>query len=104
MKLVMIYPGPADIEMFEKFYQQEQLPMAIERLTGKTRIVATRALGSPQGMPPFYRVVEVHFPSVEALEACLTSEGGKETLANAVFISMGGPPIFLIAEEESFTF
>jgi len=29
---------------------------------------------------------------------------GKETIAHAVRISSGGPPIFLIAEEETFTF
>jgi len=30
--------------------------------------------------------------------------GGKEALAHAVKISSGGPPIFLVAEEETFTF
>ena len=41
---------------------------------------------------------------MHALEACAASEGGKETLANAVKISTGGTPMFLVAEEESFTF
>jgi hypothetical protein len=41
---------------------------------------------------------------MQALEACAASEGGKETLAHAVKISSGGPPIFLVAEEETFTF
>jgi hypothetical protein len=61
-------------------------------------------LDSPQGTPPFYRIAEVHFPSIEALQACAASEGGKETLAHAVSISSGGSPIFLVAEEEVFTF
>jgi hypothetical protein len=39
-----------------------------------------------------------------ALEACAAPEGGKETLANAVKISTGGIPIFLVAEAETFTF
>jgi hypothetical protein len=30
--------------------------------------------------------------------------GGKETLANAVKISSGGPPVIMIALEDSFTF
>ena len=67
-------------------------------------MVATKILGSPQGVPPFYRVAEVYFPSMQALEACAASEGGKEVLANAVKISSGGAPIFLVAEEEAFTF
>jgi len=47
---------------------------------------------------------EIHFPSVEALQACAASEGGKQTIANAVAISSGGPPIFLVAEEEVLVF
>jgi hypothetical protein len=78
--------------------------MAVEKLGGKTKIVATRVLGSPQGTPPFHRIAEIHFPSMEALQACAASEGGKQTIANAVSISSGGAPIFLVAEEETFTF
>ena len=38
------------------------------------------------------------------LEACAASDGGKEALAHAVTISSGGTPIFLVAEEDTFTF
>jgi hypothetical protein len=55
-------------------------------------------------VPPFYRIVEIHFPSIEALEACAGSAGAKETLAHGVSISTGGRPIFLVAEERTFTF
>jgi hypothetical protein len=41
---------------------------------------------------------------MEALQACAASEGGKQTIANAVAISSGGAPIFLVAEEEVFVF
>jgi len=41
---------------------------------------------------------------MKALEACAASEGGKETIANAVEISSGGEPIFLVGEEELFAF
>ena len=78
--------------------------MAVAKLAGKTKIVATKVLQSPQGAPPFYRIVEVHFPSMEALRGCAESAGGKETLANAVKISSGGPPVIMIAEEDTFTF
>ena len=104
MKLVVIYPRPKDVDVFEKIYQQEHVPLAVAKLGGKTKIVAAKILASPQGIPPFYRIVEVYFPSMQALEACAASEGGKEALAHAVKISSGGPPIFLIAEEETFTF
>ena len=75
-KLVVIYPTPPDVEAFEKVYQQEHVPMAVARLAGKTKIVATKVLGSPQGAAPFYRIAEVHFPSLAALESCAASAGG----------------------------
>jgi uncharacterized protein (TIGR02118 family) len=103
-KLVVMYPRPTDIEAFERVYQNEHVPMAVEKMVGKTKIVATKVLSSPQGTPPFYRIAEVYFPSMQALQECAASEGGKETVAHAVSISSGGAPIFLIAEEDTFTF
>jgi len=41
---------------------------------------------------------------MSALQACAASEGAEETIANAVSISTGGPPIFIVAEEETFVF
>ena len=104
VKFMVIYPRPKDIEAFEKVYQEKHVPMAVEKLIGKTKFVATKVLGSPQGTPPFYRIAEIYFPSMEALQTCAASQGAKETLAHAVSISTGGSPIFLIAEEETFTF
>jgi len=104
VKFMVIYPRPTDIEAFEKVYQDEHVPMAVEKLGGKTKFVATKVLASPQGVPPFYRIAEIHFPSIETLETCAASAGAKETLAHAVSISTGGKPIFLVAEGRTFTF
>jgi uncharacterized protein (TIGR02118 family) len=104
VKLVVMYPRPKDIDAFETLYQTEHVPMAVNKLAGKTRLVATKVNASPQGTPPFYRIAEVHFPSMAALQACAASEGGKETLKHAASISSGGPPVIMIAEEESFSF
>ena len=104
VKLTVIYPRPKDFDAFEHIYQSEHVPLAVARLAAKTKMVATRVLASPQGTPPFYRIAEVYFPSMQALEECAASTGGKEVLAHAVKISSGGPPIFLVAEEETFTF
>jgi uncharacterized protein (TIGR02118 family) len=103
-KLVVIYPRPKDVEAFETVYNRDHVPMAVEKLAGKTKIVATRVLGSPAGEPPFHRIAEIHFATMEALQVCANSEGGKKTLANAVAISSGGVPIFLVSEEETFVF
>ena len=104
VKLIVLYPSPKNIDAFEKLYQEEHVPMAVEKLAGKTKFIATKVLASPQGTPQFYRMAEVYFPSMEALQTCAASSGGKETLDHAVKISSGGRPVFLVAEEETFTF
>ena len=104
VKLIVMYPPPTDVAAFERRYTDEHVPMAVQKLQGKTKIVATKVLGSPQGKAAFHRIAEVHFPSMDALQACAASEGGKETLAHAAAISTGGPPVLLVAEEQVFTF
>ena len=104
-KLIVMYPTPADVEIFEQRYAQEHVPMAVEKLAGKTRFVAsliTSSVGQEQA--PFHRIAEVYFPSMQDLEACLNSPGGQETAQHAVDISTGGAPLFLTAEVESFDF
>jgi uncharacterized protein (TIGR02118 family) len=103
-KLIVAYPQPTDVDSFEAVYQRDHVPLAVANLVGKTRIVATKVLQSPQGKPQFHRIVEVHFPSMEALQQCAGSAGGKQTLDHAVRISSGGPPVIMIAEEEVFNF
>jgi uncharacterized protein (TIGR02118 family) len=84
--------------------KEEHVPLAVARLAGKTKIVATKVLSPPQGTPPFYRVAEIYFPSMTALETCAASPGAKKALDHAAKISTGGPPVIMIAEEETFTF
>ena len=103
-KIIVAYPTPTDPEAFDKLYSEEHVPLAIAKLAGKTKIVATKIVGSPQGAPGFYRVAEVYFPSMAALQECAASIGGQETLAHATKIATGGAPVIMVAEEETFTF
>jgi len=95
-KLIVMYPHPKNAEQFESLYHNE----TVAKISGKTKIVATKVLDSGW----FHRIAEIHFPSMQILRACAASEGGKQVLANAMSISTGGPPVILIAEEETFTF
>jgi uncharacterized protein (TIGR02118 family) len=52
VKLVVIYPHPKDVDPFEKVYREEHVPLAVAKLGGKTKIVATKIAGSPRGTPP----------------------------------------------------
>jgi uncharacterized protein (TIGR02118 family) len=105
MKIVVLYPPPEDEAAFEKVYIEEHIPMAVVKLGGKTKMVATKMQPGLDGSKaPFHRMAEIHFPSLEALQACLATPGGQETAAHAIAISSGGKPIFMIAEEKAQTF
>lgn len=104
-KLIVMYPQPTDVTIFERRYEHEHVPMAVEKLAGKTRFVASLITSAPgQEQAPFHRIAEVYFPSMQELQTCLGSPGGQETAAHAVEISSGGAPVFLTAEVETFDF
>lgn len=105
-KLVVLYPYPSDVATFERAYTDEHVPMVnAESLRGITKFVATKIVGTPDGSPPpFYRMAELHFPSLDSLQAAASSEGAQKAVAHAVSISTGGKPIFLVAEEETTNF
>ena len=103
VKLVVLYPVPKDAQTFERLYQDEHVPL-VAGIPGKTKFVATKVQGSPQGNPAYHRIAEIHFASLDSLQAAAASPGGKEALAHAAKISTGGPPVLLIAEEQVSTF
>ena len=105
-KLIVMYPMPKDMAAFERAYSAEHIPMAapVFQSAGATKAVLTKILEAAAGTPAFHRIAEIHFPSMEALQACAASQAGCGALAHAHKISNGGPPLVLIAEEEVVTF
>ncbi|HEU4387463.1 MAG TPA: EthD family reductase [Blastocatellia bacterium] len=105
VKIMVIYPYPTDVEAFERTYVEDHVPLAATKFKGMTKFVASKVVGTPDGKkPPFYRIAELHFPSLAALKESAGSPGAQEAIAHAVKISSGGPPIALIAEEETTVF
>jgi hypothetical protein len=81
-------------------YTREHLPMGRENLVGATGIATYRILGSPAGRSPFARLSEVSFPTSKAPQECAALPGAQKTLENAVEISTGGAPHFMLVEQE----
>jgi len=105
-KVIVLYPTPQDVNVFDRAYVHDHAPMVTpENFKGLTKFISSKVVGTPDGSPaPFYRVVELHFPSMEALQAAAASSSAQQAIAHAVSISTGGKPIFLVAEEEISTF
>lgn len=96
--LYIMYPTPKDPAAFERAYREEHLPYAGPRLKGATGVVSKR-VASATGNAPYRVISDVTFPSLQALQECAESEGGKEALAHAASISTGGPPVVMIVTD-----
>jgi len=105
-KLVVLYPTPRDSAEFERAYRDEHSPMVTPAtFKGMTKFVASRITGAAGGGPaPYARIAELHFPSLEVLQAAASDEPAQRAVAHAISISSGGAPVFLVAEEETRTF
>ena len=98
-KIVVLYPQPTDVDAFERAYVEEHIPLAKEKIVGATRVTFTTIRGALGGASPYHRITEIHFPSMDALQASAASATTQEAAAHAVSISSGGPPVFLVADE-----
>jgi uncharacterized protein (TIGR02118 family) len=99
-KLIVLYPPPTDVAVFERRYRAEHAPMVLEKIPGLKKFVASRVLAAPAGAAPYQRVAELYFDSLDSLQAAMASAGGQTAVAHAVEISTGGVPVVLIAEDD----
>jgi len=104
IKIVILYPYAKDQDAFEQAYQGEHIPKVAQSLPRLTKAVYARVLMSPSGDSPFCRITELHYPSMEAMQADFSTPAAQELNAHALAISTGGMPVALICEEETVTF
>ena len=102
VRLFVGYPHPTDAAAFEKAYAEGHIPMAGPILAGAgaTKAVLTRPADTPAGKPHFYRIAEIHFPSLETLSNALGSAEVQRAVADANRIPTGRPVVAMISGEE----
>jgi uncharacterized protein (TIGR02118 family) len=99
--LLVMYPPQKDPAAFARAYKEEHLPYAGPRLmsAGATGVVSKKVAPAGDRLP-YHAISDVSFPSLQALQACAESKGGKEALAHAASISTGGAPKILILTDD----
>lgn len=76
VKLAVLYKKPADVEAFEKHYQEIHLPLA-KKMPGLDRAEITHFFGSPGGDSKYYMMAELFFANKDVMFTALNSEEGK---------------------------
>lgn len=100
VKLMVLYPQPADVAQFERDYADH-----LKLLHQKANIpdgaplpyTITKFAPTPDGPPPYYQLFTMYYPSAEALQQARGNL--QEVAADAVRISSGGAPVVLIGSE-----
>jgi uncharacterized protein (TIGR02118 family) len=104
IKLVVLYPYPKELEAFEKAYIGEHIPLVAKSLTRLTKAAYSHVLMSPQGDAPFCRIAELHYASLEDLQADFSTPEALALGAHAASISTGGIAVSLVCDEETVSF
>lgn len=74
VKLVLLFRHPANKPGFEIRYTRNLA--LLKKMPGIQRIQVGAVVGGPAGETPFYRVLELAFPTFDMLDAALTSPEG----------------------------
>lgn len=101
-KIMVMYPYPSDVEKFDRDYSEDHAPMVNgDNMPKITKFVANKVAATPDGSQPKYRLIaELHFATMEDLQAAASTESAQKAVAHAFEISSGGPPVVLICEED----
>lgn len=99
-KLIVLYPPPSDVATFERRYRAEHVPMVMEKIPGLKKFVAARVVGSPAG--PLRISASPSCTSTRWTRCRVRSRhrAVRQTVAHAMEISTGGPPVVLIGEDD----
>ena len=100
IKLVVLYPHPIDADEFERLYVGKHLPLMRELVGPGVPLPTYRTIGSGERQPPFYRVAEIHFRSMDHFNEFTGSGRSKIGHESSVKVSTGGKPIYLVCEEQ----
>ena len=101
VKLMVMYPWPADPQQFEGDYAAH-LRMLHDRMqipADARPYSVTRFVETPMGRPPYIQVFTMPFPSAEALMATIATPAMQAIAADAARISTGGAPVILVGAD-----
>ena len=76
VKLIALYRKPADVQEFDKHYEQIHTPLIL-KMPGLRKLEATRITGAPIGESKYHLMAEMYYDSLDALNAANGSPEGK---------------------------
>jgi uncharacterized protein (TIGR02118 family) len=92
VRLLVLYDMPENPEAFDRHYSEIHIPL-VKRLPGLLRYTVSRNISGARDGKKFYLVAELDWESMEAMQAAMSSEIGKETTADVPKFASSGATI-----------
>jgi uncharacterized protein (TIGR02118 family) len=100
VKLVVLYPHPANVEKFEKIYNAKHMPLMRELVGSSVPLPTCLTVSTPERPAPYYRIAEIHFRDEDHFNEFISSGKSKIGRDSSVEVSTGGKPIYLVCREQ----
>ena len=89
IKVLVLFGTPEDEDTFFPYFRATHLPL-IEAVPCVEQLTTTRVAGTAMGESPFTLIVELQFPSEEAMQEGLNSEAGQTMARDYPAFASGG--------------
>ncbi len=99
-KLIAIYGIPKDVPAFEQHYRDVHTPLN-KKMPGLQGVLVNRVLGSPQGKPSQYIIVEMAFKDKETMDKAMASPEGQQSGKDAYQMATGGLTLLTVESQEA---
>jgi uncharacterized protein (TIGR02118 family) len=95
IKTTALYGHPADPTAFERYYAEAHMPL-VTKMPRVRRAEAARVIATPDGSkPPYYRVFEFWFDSLDDMQFAFGSSEGQAIIADVANFATGGLTILI---------
>ena len=94
-KLTALYWHPTDPAAFDEHYVNKHVPL-VEKIPNLRQFEAGKVIATPDGSePPYYRIAELWFESVEQLQSSLGASEGQAAAEDIQNFATGGATLFI---------
>jgi uncharacterized protein (TIGR02118 family) len=95
IKVTVLYGAPKDPAAFEAYYANNHMPM-VYAVKGVSRVELAKPLPGPGGKPPaFYRVTELWFENMPAMQEIMARPEWKKIVDDVPNFASGGATILV---------
>ena len=89
-KVTVLYKHPQDEEIFEKYYSETHMPLAL-KIPNVDHAEFTKFVAGPDGSKPgYYRMAEIYFTTDELMMQALVSPDGQAAASDIPKFATGG--------------